>query len=216
MDPQWRERGLCSHSPPPLRSTPPAQWLGFTGSYTSLFKLPPRVPGKFIFSLLLPQPAPWWCPLSRGLLRSNSRLPKRYMFCTLLQRMRVVFTPPYTHSLRLSFGHFSRTRTFTYHSPSYIPGLIIMSPHSECFCPIECACCWTTFPPLIFQVVQLNAFASLHCLSQCSPTLLHSEYFCQCHFFFSFFFYLVCSGAFSSAREKKKKEFSLCCCYCTV
>lgn len=40
---------------------------------------------------LLPQLAPWSRPLSCGLPRSNSRLPKLYTYCTLLQRMRVVF-----------------------------------------------------------------------------------------------------------------------------
>lgn len=110
--------------------------------------------------------------------------------------------PTHTHNFCLSFGHLNRTQTFTYHSHSYIPGLIIMFPHSECFCPIERAECWTTSPPPpISQVVRLNAFASLHSLCQYSPTLLHSEYFCQCHFFF---FFLPCVfRSLFSARKKK-------------
>lgn len=59
---------------------------------------------------LLPQLAPWSRPLSCGLLRSNSKLPKLYMYCRLLQRMRVVF---HNLCLHLSLRHFNRTQ----HSP---------------------------------------------------------------------------------------------------
>lgn len=97
----------------------------------------------------------------------------------------------------------------------YLPGSSLMFICSWMFCPIEHAQCWATFP-LISWVVQLNAFASLHSLCQylnlfSFPTLLHSQYFCQCCFFSSFFFTFVLQS-FSLAHKK----FSLCCCYCTV
>lgn len=129
MDVQWQEWGLRSHSlllSCPLRQPsdsglPVATPLSSSCHRGSL--------GSSYTVKLLPQLAPWSRPLSCGLLRSNFKLPKLYMYCTLLQRMQVVF-----HNLRLHFSlrHFNRTQTFTgviYEliSSTYFPGLIITS-----------------------------------------------------------------------------------------
>ena len=219
MDPQWRERGLCSHSPllsGPLRqpsdsglpvATPLSSSChrGSLGSSYSVYYYLSRRRGGALCLVAYCVPTPGF--------QSATCSVHYYRGCGL-------FPPPHTHTnkLRLSFGHLNRTQTFTYHSHSYIPGLIIMFPHSECFCPIERAGCWTTStpppraraPPPISQVVRLNAFTfSLPIFSNVV------EYFCQCHFFFFFVFYLVCSGAFSSARKKRIQSVLLLL-YCTI
>ena len=148
MDPQWRERGLCSHSPllsGPLRqpsdsglpvATPLSSSChrGSLGSSYSVYYYLSRRRGGALCLVAYCVPTPGF--------QSATCSVHYYRGCGL-------FPPPHTHTnkLRLSFGHLNRTQTFTYHSHSYIPGLIIMFPHSECFCPIERAGCWRTSTP---------------------------------------------------------------------
>lgn len=83
--------GYRSHSP--LLSGPLRQPV--TGSYTSSLRAAngggrvwgggsPRQNSHSVE--ILPQPGPSWRPPSRGLLRSNTRLPKLHTYCTLPQR----------------------------------------------------------------------------------------------------------------------------------
>lgn len=99
MDVRWQERGLRSHSlllSRPLRQPsdsglPVATPLSSSCRRGSL--------GSSYTVKLLPQLAPRSRPLSCGLLRSDFKLPKLYMYCTLLQRMQVVPFPFLTQAL---------------------------------------------------------------------------------------------------------------------
>lgn len=160
--------------------------LGFTGSYTSLFKLPTWVPWKFIFSQnttsagTVVAPSVLW--LTAFQLQASKAL---HVLYTPAERIWVGFfyTLCVYHSGTLIGHKHSQEQLIYKHASSQVSELWM-------FCPIERAQSWAAF----LLISWVNAFASLHSFFF-GPIfkfhflflpLLHSFICCQCHFFSSF------------------------------
>lgn len=149
--------------------------LGFTGSYTSLFKLPTWVPRKFIFSQnttsagTVVAPSVLW--LTAFQLQASKAL---HVLYTPAERIRVGFCFFYTlcvyHSGTLIGHKHSQEQLIYKHASSQVSELWM-------FCPIERAQSWAAF----LLISWVDAFASLH-----------SFFFFFCQYFESIFFSFHC------------------------